>query len=154
MKRESFRLSLERWQHKDWMENQKGMMTNYCFPQKPTPRMSLWVVIKVCQMCHRKLPSLSSTRTVCLGNNYWNIPIVTKIYARKEKILGRDKNLGERWNWAEIRFSVVCARWRVKISDELWIKPVIAFVSIVSRSVDSWIVTCFHQPWLLFLFPI
>lgn len=62
--------------------NQKGMMTNYCFPQKPEiVALNRWL-IKVCQMCHRKLPLLMLLLTRILStrmdasNNYWNTPIV------------------------------------------------------------------------------
>lgn len=106
--------------------------------------MSLWVVIKVCQMCHRELPlrRSSSLSTRMDAHNYWNIPIVERDPHKDLRLKGdfRWEKLGE-WNRAEIRFSVVCARWRMKISDELWIKLVIAFresclLSTARRTVD------------------
>lgn len=98
--------------------------------EKPTPRLSLWVVIKVCQMCHRNYllqsgEAFHPTDSPRNGNNYWNIPIANKDSRSK----GRHRNLRPGlWglNCAEIRFSVVCARWRMKISDELWTNPLIA----------------------------
>lgn len=104
-------------------------------------RLSLWVVIKVCQMCHWKLPSLKLSTRID-GNNYWNIPIVSSssTEARKDSRLKREnfhrKNLG---NGVERKsdFPVVCARWRMKISDELWINRVIAFAFVVSADRDT-----------------
>lgn len=119
--------------------------------QKPTPRMSLWVVIKVCQMCHRKLPFSRKER--CFPPEWIASKLViiigifrlwTKIYAWKEENVHRRKTLpfaGLEGSWAEIRFSVVCARWRMKISDELWINPLIAFAPSLYRLHSEWLVT-------------
>ena len=87
-----------------WMEIKKAWWQIIVFLFS---RLSLWVVIKVCQMCHWKLPCLKlSTRMD--GNNYWNIPIVPSTETRKDSRLKGEnfhqEKLGE-WNWAEIRFS-------------------------------------------------
>lgn len=125
--------------------NQKGMMTNYRFPKNPEIVAMTRCLVEVCQMWHRKLPLLMSPFRLKSFPPEW-MPLIiigifrlpcTKIYARQETIFTSGRKLGE-WKRAEIRFSVVCARWRMKISDELWINPLIAFLS----SADSQTVDC------------